>query len=160
RTLLKFAVPASPRRRPVIEYRLNAARTSWMAGKNTTPMISSSAGPSHSSAAHTEVSPLLPRRRRGVDIFDTAEPAAAEDTDAPGGVADAAAAAGIRPGSATASTRGSAIDQLPFSAVFCRSSSTALGSLLALTPAPSFCWTSILTRSQTGSLVGAMRMVG
>src|SRR4029078_8786866 len=115
RTLLKFAVPASPRRRPVIEYRLNAARTSWTAGKTTTPTISSSAGPSHSRAAHTEVS-RLEVRRRGVDSLDTPPPATAGGTDAPGGAVDAAAATGIRPGSATASTSRCAIEQLSFSA--------------------------------------------
>src|SRR4029079_6525297 len=159
RTLLKFAVPASPRRRPVIEYRLNAARTSWTAGKTTTPTISSRAGPSHSRAAHTEVSRLVVRRR-GVDSLDTTPPATAGGTDAPGGTVDAAAATGIRPGSAAPCTSGSAIDQLPFSAVFCRLSSTDLGSPLAPTPAPRFCCTASLTLSHVGSSVGVRWMLG
>src|SRR6185436_1226335 len=120
RTLLKFAVPASPRRRPVIEYRLNAARTSWMAGKTTTPMISSSAGPNHSRATHSGVAPLLVRRRRQEEEGPPDESADSEDArptvGALDGAAETVAAAGIRPGSATASARGSAIDQLPFSA--------------------------------------------
>src|SRR5665647_1232570 len=57
RTFSKFVVPASPSRRPVIEYLLNAALTSCTAGKTTTPKMSSSAGPSHSSATQIEVPP-------------------------------------------------------------------------------------------------------
>src|SRR5665647_1121974 len=106
RQFLKFVVPASPRRRPVIEYLLNAALTSCTAGQTTTPAISSSAGPSHSSATQIEVPPCRVRRRRpGVDPPGDAGPT--DDSDPTDDSADAVAATGIRPGSATASAESS-----------------------------------------------------